>query len=171
LTEHLKDGSCRDFRHSIYLVVHAAARLTEMRTAFAEGISVAPNQFLILMCIAYQSETHGLSIAALANELGLASTHVTTDVGRLTRAGLLKKRPHETDKRSVLVTLTDQGRAAIEKVAPLVQFVNDILFNDVSREERETMSRVALKLIRNGERAATELRIRSLGEISESNNR
>jgi DNA-binding MarR family transcriptional regulator len=71
----------------------------------------------------------------------------------------------------VLVTLTDQGRAAIEKVAPLVQFVNDILFNDVSREERETMSRVALKLIRNGERAATELRIRSLGEISESNNR
>ncbi len=162
LPDHLDDGSCQDFRHSIYLFVHAASRLAEMRSAFAQEISVTPNQFLILMCIAYQADDEGLTVAAIAAELGLASTHVTTDVGRLANRGLVEKRPNEADKRSVLVSLTDGGRDTINKVAPLLQEINDILFRDISVEERRAVAIVSEKLIRNSERAAAELRIRGI---------
>ena len=54
-----------------------------------------------------------LSPSALAERLGIASASVTAMLDRLTLAGLLVRRPHPTDRRSLLVELTPHGRATI----------------------------------------------------------
>lgn len=51
--------------------------------------------------------------SALAERLGIASASVTAMLDRLTLAGLLLRRPHPTDRRSLLVELTPQGHALI----------------------------------------------------------
>ncbi len=51
--------------------------------------------------------------SALAERLGIASASVTAMLDRLTLAGLLVRRPHPTDRRSLLVELTPHGHATI----------------------------------------------------------
>lgn len=51
--------------------------------------------------------------SALAERLGIASASMTAMLDRLTLAGLLVRRPHPTDRRSVLVELTPHGHATI----------------------------------------------------------
>lgn len=51
--------------------------------------------------------------SALAERLGIASASVTAMLDRLTLAGLVVRRPHPTDRRSLLVDLTPQGHATI----------------------------------------------------------
>ncbi|MCO7193333.1 MarR family winged helix-turn-helix transcriptional regulator [Pseudonocardia sp. McavD-2-B] len=63
--------------------------------------------------------------SALVVRLGIASASVTALLDRLTVAGLVQREPHPTDRRSVLVTLTPRGRAAI--TAMFAMFTEDIL--------------------------------------------
>lgn len=63
--------------------------------------------------------------SALVTRLGIASASVTALVDRLTVAGLLERQPHPTDRRSVLVVLTDRGRSAIAGIVSM--FTEDIL--------------------------------------------
>lgn len=51
--------------------------------------------------------------SALAERLGIASASMTAMLDRLTLAGLLVRRPHPRDRRSLLVELTPHGHATI----------------------------------------------------------
>jgi DNA repair photolyase len=79
----------------------------------------------------------------------LASTHVTTEVGRLEEFGLLKKTPGKNDKRQVLVALTSKGVATIERVSPIIQQVNDTLFRGVDAKSFRVVGRVVRKIAEN----------------------
>ena len=95
----------------------------------------------MLIGTAYRQGSEGVSIRALAEHTQLASTHVTTEVGRLIGKGLLTKQPSTRDRRSVLVRLSPKGETAIRAVNPLLRRVNDRLFQNVSREEFAVVSR------------------------------
>jgi DNA-binding MarR family transcriptional regulator len=49
----------------------------------------------------------------IAGRTGLTSSSVTNLVDRLERIGHVKRRAHPEDRRSVLIDLTDEGRAAL----------------------------------------------------------
>jgi len=52
--------------------------------------------------------------AELAATLGVTPRNVTTLVDGLEATGFVRRAPHPHDRRAVLVTLTDRGRAAME---------------------------------------------------------
>ena len=53
---------------------------------------------------------------------------MTTEVGRLIRKGLLRKRANKKDRRGVLVQLSPKSEAALVGLTPLVRRINDVLF-------------------------------------------
>lgn len=58
--------------------------------------------------------------AAIMAELAITSGSVTALIDRLERAGLARRRPHESDRRSLVVEASDAGRSACEQAfAPL----------------------------------------------------
>lgn len=58
--------------------------------------------------------------AAIMAELAITSGSVTALIDRLERAGLARRRPHESDRRSLVVESSDAGRSACEQAfAPL----------------------------------------------------
>ncbi|MEJ8278145.1 MarR family winged helix-turn-helix transcriptional regulator [Pseudonocardia spirodelae] len=63
--------------------------------------------------------------SALVIRLGIASASVTSLLDRLTAAGLARRERHPTDRRSVLIVLTPEGRRAI--AAMFDMFTEDIL--------------------------------------------
>ena len=138
-------------------MVLAFGRLQTCREAFGRAIGLTGSQFAVLIGTAYRQQSEGVSIRALADHVQLAPTHVTTEVGRLTRKGLLSKRANERDRRGVLVRLTPTGESALIKLAPFLRRVNDLLFANISRREFDAVARFLTTFALNTEYALAEL--------------
>jgi DNA-binding MarR family transcriptional regulator len=157
-SEFLTQGSDAGFRLSIYAMVQSVGRLLACRDAFGRELELTPSQFVVLMGVAHCQGTEGVTIRELADHIALASTHVTTEVGRLERSGFLTKRPSASDRRSVRVSLTPHGEQEIARVAPFVRLINDALFRDIDPEALKVAHHVARQLILNSENALAEVR-------------
>lgn len=158
--DYLRGGSDADFRETIYALVQSVGRLLTCREAFGRSLNLTGSQFAVLIGVAYQQGSDGVTVKNLSEHIALAPPHVTTEVGRLVVLGLLTKRPSAADRRSVLVSLSQQGKAAIAELAPFVRAINDLLFEDISPAELDTAKKVARTLFRNSEHVLVELRRR-----------
>jgi len=76
----------------------------------ALGLTVP--QFFALLTIYRQAER--VPIGKLADDTGQCSATMTGIVDRLVKAGLVERQRNPQDRRSVLVTLTEQGRHLLE---------------------------------------------------------
>ena len=123
------------FREAIYTLFMTANGFQSVREAFGREIGASGSQYFILMAIARGHARGGIGIRSIADHLGVAASHVTVEVGKLIAKGLIAKRPNPQDRRRVLITLTPAGKAALDRLAPLRQRINDILFDGFSREE------------------------------------
>jgi DNA-binding MarR family transcriptional regulator len=156
----LSGGGDEAFRQTLYLMVLALGRLQACREAFGRAMALTGSQFAVMIGTAYRQKTEGVSIRALAEHVQLAPTHVTTEVGRLIRMGLLIKRANRRDRRGVLVKLSRRGEQAILSVAPFVRDVNDLLFQHIPRKDFAVVSRFLRAFALNTERALDEIRRR-----------
>lgn len=154
----LTAGHDEGFRETLYLMVLALGRLLDCREAFGRALGLTGSQFAVLIGTAYQQKNSGVTIRALADHVMLAPPHVTTEVGRLIRKGLLVKRPNKDDGRSVLVSLSPRGEAALVGLAPFLRRVNDLLFQNVSRHDFDLVSRFFRTFSLNTEYALAEIR-------------
>ena len=154
----LEAASDKAFRQTLYKMVNSFGRLQGMREAFGRAIDLTASQFAVLIGVAYTQGESGVTIRRLAEHVQLAATHVTTEVGRLCRMGLLAKRENAVDGRSVLVSLTAKGEARIDEVAPLVRRTNDILFAGVNREMFAALDVFLTLFVGNTQRALDSLR-------------
>lgn len=157
--ELLIGGSDDEFRYVVYLFVKVLGRFITCREAFGRAINLTGSQFIVLIGVAYRQGENGVTVKELSRYVQLAPTHVTTEVGRLSHRGLLKKTAGTDDRRSVLVKLTPQGEATVVKVAPFVRRINDILFGGVTAAEFAAARATFAKLARNSEYALAELKL------------
>lgn len=151
------------FRQIVYLMVTTFGRLLDCRDAFGRAVGLTGSQYAVLIGTAYTQGSDGVTIGQLADHVQLAATHVTTEVGRLCRRGLLEKRDNPQDRRSVLVRLTREGEARVRDLAPFVRDVNDILFEGVSDKGFDDLERFLTRFARQTERAIAEIRAREAG--------
>jgi DNA-binding MarR family transcriptional regulator len=154
----LTSGSDVAFRQTLYLMVLGFGRLMSCREAFGRALALTGSQFAVLIGAAYAQGRDGVSIRSLADHIQLAPTHVTTEVGRLIRKGLLVKKTNPRDRRGVLVTLSRRGEAAVRQLAPFLRRVNDLLFQNVRRKDFATVSRFLEVFALNSEHALDEIR-------------
>jgi DNA-binding MarR family transcriptional regulator len=77
----------------------------------AHGLSIVGFQVLALL------EMHGgMPMTRLADELGVALPNATGIVGRLVERGIVARADDASDRRRVVVTLTDAGRRVIAEM-------------------------------------------------------
>ncbi len=154
----LEAGSDQNFRELLYLMSFAFDRLQSCREAFSRRAGLTGSQFAVLFGVAFLQRDRGVTVRELAAHVHLASTHVTTEVGRLVGMGLLQKIAHPEDGRSVLVTLTPAGEQTVTAVAPTIREVNDLLFKDIDRADIERARSFLTQLVLNSEFALAALR-------------
>jgi DNA-binding MarR family transcriptional regulator len=154
----LRSGGDVAFRETLYLMALVFGRLHTCREAFGRALGLTASQFIVLIGTAYQQGSEGVSIRDLAEHTQLASTHVTTEVGRLIGMGLLTKQPSLRDRRSVQVRLSPKGEDAVRAINPLQRRVNDLLFADVARDDFGVVSGFLERVALNSEYALAEIR-------------
>ncbi|MGE7472061.1 MarR family winged helix-turn-helix transcriptional regulator [Bosea sp. NPDC003192] len=156
--EFLREGSDQQFREAIYTTVLALESLLKCREIFGRLLGLTGSQFAVLMSVAYRQGKMGIAIRDLAEHVRLAAPHVTTEVGRLIRIDLLRKRQDEVDRRSVLVSLSPKGEAVVRSIAPVARRVNDILFEGISEPELAATERLLHRLTLNAGKVLVEAR-------------
>lgn len=83
----------------------------------------------------------------LARFLGLDKSSVTGLVDRAERRGLVTRVPSTTDRRAVLVSLTEDGRSLVSQAAARFEADVSSLLVRLPPRERETLARIVSRLL------------------------
>ncbi|MGH8705134.1 MAG: MarR family winged helix-turn-helix transcriptional regulator, partial [Burkholderiales bacterium] len=127
-------GSDLEFRRLIYRLVVVEERLRHARAYFGRLIGLSGPQYMLLISVAYLQGASGITVRSLARNLRVTSAFITAESRRLIERGLLAKRRNPHDSRSTLISVTAAGRRRIEEVVPEVRRVNDLFFQNVTKD-------------------------------------
>src|SRR5215831_13313688 len=120
--------SDQQFRRLIQDLLTVSRRLELARDYFGRRISVTGPQYSLLMTVAQLQGTTGVSVGSVAKAMHVSSAFITSEIGKLSDAGLITKRPNPEDGRSALLSLAPAGRMRIEGLMSEIRTVNDLFF-------------------------------------------
>ena len=150
----LKDDSDKDFRRLIYNLLSLSNVMVRNREHFAAYIGVTGQQYVI-MTILY--ETPGATVSHIANQIHVSSQFITLETGKLIKKGLIDKRPHKIDGRSVSLSLTKQGQVLLREVWPLRRRTNDLTFQSLTKKRAAILDEIVGTLVMGARMALHEL--------------
>ena len=153
--ELLSNGRDRQFRHLVHALFGFAAHHERIRSGHARVIGLAGIEYTVLIAIAHLSQDGDVNVKAVAEHLYVSGAFITSVAKRLLRLGLIQKRVDSGDRRRVTLTVSEQGRAALERLGPIQRRVNDVEFGDLTRQEFELLTGLVDRLIDSGARAVT----------------
>jgi MarR family transcriptional regulator, organic hydroperoxide resistance regulator len=151
--ELLSNGRDRQFRHLVHGLFGFAAHHERIRSGHARVIGLAGIEYTVLIAIAHLSQDGDVNVKSVADHLYLSGAFITSVARRLLRLGLIHKEADCGDRRRVALTVSEKGRAALERLAPTQRRVNDVEFGCLSRQEFELLTVLVDRLIDCGARA------------------
>lgn len=92
--------------------------------------------------LAQLKEQEALAVCQLADGAGIAPPTATRLIDGLERAGLLERNRSHTDRRTVLVSLTDAGRQALKRKQAQIARRRRTIYERLEPEERRQSERL-----------------------------
>ena len=129
------------------------ANLARAATALVAAIERPPRQAADLSASAFQTlaildgAAEPLTSQAISAQLLVSSASMTSLLDTLERRGLVERGPHPTDRRKVLVHLTEAGRATVDRQLPVIHAVIADALHDVSEPNRERLIALSTTLL------------------------
>ena len=112
---------------------HAASKFAQ-RLAKLELIPAHAGVFRIL------AATPAITQQALATALGTLPSRLVAIVDELETKGLLERRPHESDRRSYALHLTEKGNSTLQAIGRIAREHQQSLLAVLSEEEQNRLS-------------------------------
>ena len=104
------------------------------------GLTLGDYQVLVFLS---EAEARSMRMCDLAAQLQLSPSGLTRRLDGLVRAGLVERRPSETDRRVMLAVLTRKGSAVLSKAAPThVDSVRARILDQIDRGDLGAMERI-----------------------------
>jgi DNA-binding MarR family transcriptional regulator len=128
-------------------VSRLARHLDRARKAAFAAHGLETWEFDVLSALRRQGRPYQLSPGALLRSTLVTSGTMTNRIDRLEQAGLVRRHKDPTDKRGVLVELTDRGRATVDAaMSALLSREQELLtgLDDVQQAELAALLRVLL---------------------------
>jgi len=149
----LDRGSDRQFRRLVQDLLTVARRLETARDYFGRRIDVTGPQYHLLMTVAQLQGATGVSVGSIAHVMNVSSAFVTSETGKLSIMGLVRKRPNPQDRRGALLSLTQAGRLKIEFLVPAIRVINDLFFGRLDRRSLTELCAGAAALVQGSREA------------------
>ncbi|HTU10663.1 MAG TPA: MarR family transcriptional regulator [Allosphingosinicella sp.] len=108
-------------------------------------LTISSGQLLLLAVLEEMGEA---TPASLARALHLTPQAMTTLLKPLDARGLIARRPDETNRRRVLLRLTDKADAVLAEVRKATPEIEDDMLAALSRSERETLRSLLMRIAR-----------------------
>lgn len=159
----MTDGTDKQFRLLVHRLLAFASRLDAIRAGYGQLIGLSGSQYTILICITHLGEEDGgVGVNQIADHLSYSGAFVTMEANSLAVQGLVRKRQNPNDRRRVLLTVTEKGRALLAQLSPTQRQVNDALFATMSRKDFERLVEIAGYLVRDATHAQRLLELLAL---------
>lgn len=136
------------------LLMRLARRWRRLGAEEAGEQALSPHQERALLALARLSRGpaehppgHGVRVSHLAAHLGIAPRSATEVADALERAGLLSRAPDPTDRRAVLLTLTERGRHTVGQVRDRRRAAADAAVATLAPADRAELRRLLQTLL------------------------
>ena len=134
--ERYPDSSATATECAMNLVL--TADLIEKRiTSLLQPFNLSPATGLVLSILA-NSKTP-ISPNNIADQLIISRASVTSLLDSLEKRAFVKRQPHHSDRRMILVELTDSGRQVANQFRPVVHQHEKLWLNALTEEEQEQL--------------------------------
>jgi DNA-binding MarR family transcriptional regulator len=130
-----------------------AANLVRTATAFVSAIERWPRQAANLSASAFQTlailegADEPLAAHVIGERLLVRSASMTSLLDTLERRRLVERHPHPTDRRKILIFLTEEGRRIVNATLPVQHAVITAAVGDVSEADREQLLTVLATIL------------------------
>jgi len=104
-------------------------------------------EFDVLATLRRSGEPYALTPTQLYRAMMISSGGMTARLDRLEKAGLVRRRPHPQDRRGVLIELTGDGYALIDRMLPDYLEVQKAVVSSLEPAERAELARLLGRLI------------------------
>ena len=147
------DGDASSTEAFASLVRAGQAVLAEIDRTVAATLGVRQPVFTALAVLDGAGEA--LTPSEIADRVLVASATMTATLDVHERNGWVRRLPNPADRRSVLVEITDEGRAAADRMLPGIRAVEQSMMTVLTPREREQLVELLDKvLLRSAELAA-----------------
>ena len=116
-----------------------------------KGLTVS--QLFVLLAL---YERDGMTPQELSSKLALNSSTLTGILDRLEQKGLVKREMNATDRRSIVIKLTDSAKKIKDELWQIYETVNGYLMSCLSQEELNRLHEIMGKL----EKRAHEMHVK-----------
>jgi len=91
------------------------------------------------MVLCFLADRDTVTAGFLGERTRLDSATLTGVIDRLESLGLVERKPHESDRRSVVICLTDAGKDTAREVTGLMERTNRNFFQDMTEEDEAAL--------------------------------
>ena len=108
-----------------------------------------------ILAVLLREKTHQLTPGRIQEMVFVSSGGLSNRMIRLEDKGLIERSTDPTDRRGVIVTLTEKGQELIERAAPSHMALENSLITNLNPEEQETLIHLLRKMLKHVESEAT----------------
>lgn len=150
----LNSNPAIDVDDFITLLYAAGNRLLSLRRKVAHSIGLNSPEFAAMLALQRLDKGDGVRIKALADEVHIAATNMTTTVNALHASGWVTKLTDKEDSRAVRISLTDEAHFRLGLLAERIKEINRHWFGvETTEEQLQQSCQVLSALTRNYEHA------------------
>jgi DNA-binding MarR family transcriptional regulator len=128
-----------------------AVHLERAIVAALEPFGLSFGDFDVLNTLRRHGEDEGTKPRELAKSSLITSGAMTSRLDRLERAGLIERKPDPTDRRGVLVRLTERGERLAEESLHAVIAADEDFLEPLSRRQRHSVASALKQLLLRSE--------------------
>jgi DNA-binding MarR family transcriptional regulator len=114
-------------------------KISSWEYSIVKGSGLSPAQMHTVEVIGHNQN---MRMKELAERLGVTTGTLTVGVDKLEKMGLVERKPHEKDRRSWLIVLTEKGKLMYEQHHRFHQEFTHEITSDLSNEEIKALSKL-----------------------------
>ena len=111
-----------------------------------DEIDIGPGQGRVIFAL-WQED--GIPISELAERTALGKSTLTDSLDRLNDAGMIVRKEHPTDRRSILIKLTEKAKSLQERYLKVSQEMTDLFYEGFAQEEISRFESYLKRLLSN----------------------
>jgi DNA-binding MarR family transcriptional regulator len=131
--------------------------LQDIHNCFAKVLGVSNPQWLILIALGDLNLGDGISVKAVAKQLHVDSSFVTTQSKMLEKKGFIRRKTSVNDARVVQMSLTDKTYKHMAKLASQQEELNKFIFMDFTESALEDFTGQLTALTKRIEKASLKV--------------
>lgn len=126
-----------------HLIIEFYEKLSSWEYGVVRGHELSLSQMHVIEILGLHK---GTTMKELARKMGVTTGSLTVVVDKLVRKDLVRRRPHDTDRRSLIVELTEKGEKDFLEHDEMHSRLTEEIVHHLSKEEVRQLTTILAKV-------------------------